>query len=119
MKRLAVALALGASLALLSVSASFLSPPEAAAAKPTAAKPAAAKPAKGGGSTNPGLFIVDLIVLRPAAIIVLGGAVITYPVVALVSPFFSDDSDKFSRDWVGDPYTYAIERPLGKWKDLK
>ncbi|MEE9273867.1 MAG: hypothetical protein V3V62_00985 [bacterium] len=114
MKKLAVALALGASLALLPVSASFLSPPEAAAAKP-----AAAKPAKGGGSTNPGLFILDLVVLRPAAIIVLGGAVITYPIVALVSPFFLDDSDKFSRDWVGDPYTYAIERPLGKWKDLE
>lgn len=109
MKKAAVAFTLAAALALIPMATTLLSPPPAMAQ-------AQAQMSK--QETNPGLWILDLLIVRPVSLIIVAGAVITYPVAWLLDPLFGNDPVKLKKAWLTNNFDYTFERPMGNfdWK---
>jgi len=65
-----------------------------------------------------GLLLLDLLIVRPASLIIVAGAVLTYPIALLLDPLFGNDSVKLKKEWLTNNFDYAFERPLGnfRWK---
>ena len=106
MKKLAVIVTLGMALAFLPVAQSLLGPQTADAAQ--AARMKSAEP-------SIGKKIIDILIVRPFAYIVLASAYITYPIAWLVEPYFGDDRARLKKNWIDKRYDYAINRPLGNF----
>ena len=106
MKKLVVVVTLGMALAFLPVAQTVLSPQPAYAAEMRSDSPSV------------GNFLLDLLIVRPVAYILLAGALISYPIAWLLDPIFGDNPDRLKRNWIDAPYAYAIERPMGNfnWK---
>ncbi len=106
MRKSVVVVFLSAFLVMLPVAASLVSPPAAAADQQLK---------RAGVGTDPGLVLLDLIVVRPIPVTILAGAVITYPVAYVLDPLFRNDRKKLEREWVTRHYDFAIRRPLGNF----
>ena len=109
MKKAAAAVVLAASLALIPTATTLLSPsPATAQAQAQMSKQ----------ETDPGLWILDLLIVRPVSLIIVAGAVITYPVALLLDPLFGNDPVKLKKDWLTKNFDYTFERPMGNfdWK---
>lgn len=108
MKKAAVAFLLAASLA-LAPAAILLAP------SPAHAQAQAQMSSK---EVDPGLWILDLLIVRPVSILIVAGAVITYPVALLLDPLFGNDPAKLKRDWLTKNFDFTFDRPLGNfdWK---
>lgn len=65
-----------------------------------------------------GLFLLDLLVVRPVSLLVVVADVISYPAVALLGPFFVNDQTRLRRGWLTNSVDYLFDRPLGNfnWK---
>ncbi len=103
MKKRALAVALGMALAFLPVAQTFLSPQPAYAAEMKSAEP------------STGDFLLDLLIVRPVAYIILAGAIISYPIAWLFDPLFGDDPVRLKKNWIDKPYADAIDRPMGNF----
>lgn len=103
MKKIAVVLLIGMTLAILPGGNSVLSPEPAQAAQMRSAK------------ADTGDVLLDIFLVRPFHYIVLAGALISYPIAYLLDPFFGDNPDRLKRVWVDEPYSNAIDRPLGNF----
>lgn len=106
MRKTVIAIWLGLSLALLPVAVSVMSPSPAQAAQAERAR---------GGEPDPGMVILDAVVVRPLSFVWVVGAYITYPVALLLDPLFNDDPERLKREWIDKPSNYTFERPLGVW----
>ena len=109
MKKAAVAFAMAASLAFIPAATVLLtSGPAAAQAQAQMSKQ----------ETDPGLWILDLLIVRPVSLIIVAGAVITYPVALLLDPLFGNDPVKLKKAWLSNNFDYTFDRPLGNfdWK---
>ena len=96
-------------LAFLPVAQSLLGPQTADAAQ--AARMKSADP-------SIGKQILDVLIVRPLAYIVLAVAYLSYPVAWLVETYFGDDRARLKKNWIDKRFDYAINRPLGNfdWK---
>lgn len=103
MKKIAVVLFLGMTLAFLPVANPIFSPEPAHAAEMRKA------------DTDMGNLLLDLLIVRPFHYIVLAGALISYPVAYLLDPLFGDNPDRLKRTWIDEPYSNAVDRPLGNF----
>jgi len=103
MRKCAVVVTLGMALAFVPVAQPLLGPQVAQAATMKSAVPSVGK------------YILDLIIVRPVALIVLAGAYITYPVAWLVEPYVGDNRERLKKNWIDGPYNYAIKRPIGSF----
>ena len=103
MKKLAVIVTLGMALVFMSVMQPLLGPQVAQAATMKSAEPSVGK------------YILDLVIIRPVALIILAGAYITYPVAWLVEPYVGDNRERLKKNWIDRPYDYAIKRPIGSF----
>ena len=109
MKKAAVAFALAASLAFIPAATVLLT------SGPAAAQAQAQVSQK---EVDQGLWILDLLIVRPVSLIIVAGAVITYPVALLLDPLFGNDPVKLKKDWLTKNFDYTFERPMGNfdWK---
>ena len=103
MKKIALVLFLGIALAFLPVANPVFSPEPAHAAQMRSADP------------GTGDVLLDVLIVRPFHYIVLAGALISYPFAYLLDPLFGDNPDRLKRNWIDEPYSNAIDRPLGNF----
>lgn len=107
MKRAAAVLCLAAALALVPTAITMVAP-----------SPAVAQAQVSKQEADPGLWILDLLIVRPVSLIVTAGAVITYPVALLLDPLFGNDPVRLKKEWLTKNFDYTFERPMGdfNWK---
>ncbi len=103
MKKLVVVMFFGMALAFLPVANPVFSPETAHAAQMRSA------------DSDMGNILLDLFIVRPFHYIVLAGALISYPIAWLLDPFFGDNPDRLKRNWIDEPYSNAVDRPLGNF----
>ena len=103
MKKIAVVLFVGMALAFLPVANPILSPEPAHAAQMRSAE------------AGTGDVLLDVLLVRPFHYIVLAGALISYPFAYLLDPLFGDNPDRLKRTWIDEPYSNAVDRPLGNF----
>ena len=103
MKMKAILLTFGVALALLPIGNSVFTPKPAYAAQVRSAQP------------TTGDVLLDVLIVRPFHYIVLAGVLISYPFAYLLDPLFGDDPDHLKRVWIDEPYSNAIDRPLGNF----
>lgn len=103
MKKIAVVLFLGITLSILPAANPVFSPEPAHAAQMRSANP------------ETGDVLLDVLVVRPFHYIVLAGALISYPFAYLLDPLFGDNPDRLKRNWIDEPYSNAVDRPLGNF----
>lgn len=108
MKKTAAALMLAAALALVPTATIVLSPSPVHAAEAQMSK----------REVDPGLYILDLLIVRPVSLIIVAGAIISYPVALLLDPLFGNDPVRLKREWLTKNFDYTFERPMGNfdWK---
>lgn len=109
MKKATTAFILAAALALIPTAAPLFSPSPAYAQ---------AQAQVSRQETDPGLFLLDLLIVRPISLTVVAMAVVTYPVALLLDPLFGNDPVKLKREWLTKNFDYTFDRPLGNfdWK---
>ena len=107
MKKAAAAFCLAAALALVPTAIPMLSP-----------SPAAAQTQVAQQEPDPGLYLLDLLIVRPVSLIIVAGAVITYPVALVLDPLFGNDPVRLKQEWLTKNFDYTFDRPLGNfnWK---
>lgn len=103
MKKLAVVLFVGMTLSFLPIAHPLLSPEPAHAAQMSSA------------DSDIGNVLLDVLIVRPFHYILLAGALVSYPIAYLLDPLFGDNPDRLKRTWIDEPYSNAIDRPLGNF----
>ena len=71
--------------------------------------------------TDEGLYILDLLVVRPVLLVVVAANAISYLPLALAYSRFGVDSATLTEWWLMRSFQYAFDRPLGDfdWKPSK
>ncbi|MDA1000049.1 MAG: hypothetical protein O2807_05970 [bacterium] len=60
-----------------------------------------------------GSAALDVLIVRPVQIVIWAGALITYPVAALLDPLFNDDPKRLKKEWLNRHHYNAFERKIG------